>query len=590
MQLRKLSLFSLGDGLYGGTGHGNTDFYSYPAPVAAFETLPRHSRNLRSIAAGWAHSAAVSPEGGVFVWGQPFELRSVLRLRRTASTSGRGLARFLTSINEWLSPPSGQGASGNSSGEAESVLGKTPTPKKMEGLPPGEVAVQVSCGAGLTAVRCESGALFLFGLNSFGQCGVGEESNTEWGPSRALGGLDPVPFSALPRVPLDGDLAANKKKRRVAGEQRRVSAQTLPPLSAGQAVADVSLGFQHGACVTQSGAVLAWGKGERGQLGSGLQENTPSPTRISFQSLVPENKGKETGGGAGNEDGSLDVHEERGADGGFVEVVGREVHPGQFTPPPSSPRAVSVKCGFNHTACLTACGAVFVWGKMQSDVPKGGKARGAGGLVAALVSDASVSTYEDQLSPRKLDLPCKAVGIACSAFHTAIQLEDGTVMAQGMRIGSRKMEPQPVPLEIPVALSKTNGAGQDGETGEEEADSFYEFGEVSAVLRRKKPTRLVVGVRGGPAANSTVVLDSSGQARSVFFGDTHGLPKASLAGVLLPTGGGDSSDGGGEAEGGEAGVFAWPELAPADKEGGSGPAGVVTDAALGWQHCLLLVK
>ena len=52
---------------------------------------------------------------------------------------------------------------------------------------------KVCCGAGLTAVRCESGALFLFGLNGYGQCGTGTESLQEWRPLRALGVLDPNP-------------------------------------------------------------------------------------------------------------------------------------------------------------------------------------------------------------------------------------------------------------------------------------------------------------------------------------------------------------------------------------------------------------
>jgi alpha-tubulin suppressor-like RCC1 family protein len=45
---------------------------------------------------------------------------------------------------------------------------------------------------------------------------------------------------------------------------------------------DVALGFQHAACVTAAGAVLTWGKGERGQLGNGERLNAPHPSRCAL--------------------------------------------------------------------------------------------------------------------------------------------------------------------------------------------------------------------------------------------------------------------------------------------------------------------
>ena len=89
----------------------------------------------------------------MLVWGQPYELRNMLRLRRTASTSGRRLANVLSCLNEWLS------LSGK-------LWGAAPIPVAVSGLPPDERAVLVACGASLTAARAQSGALYLFGLNA----------------------------------------------------------------------------------------------------------------------------------------------------------------------------------------------------------------------------------------------------------------------------------------------------------------------------------------------------------------------------------------------------------------------------------------
>ena len=187
----------------------------------------------------------------MLVWGQPFELRNVLRLRRTASTSGRGLANFISSMNKWMSPE-------------DTLGGASPLPSRVPGLPAHDSPVEVRCGAGLTAVRCASGALYLFGLNGFGQCGGGAETMTEFAPVRALGGLDPTP----PRPPGSPRPAAmTAREREAAAVAAREAAQNLPPLCPEQGVVSVALGFQHGAAVTAAGAVLTWGKGERGQLG-----------------------------------------------------------------------------------------------------------------------------------------------------------------------------------------------------------------------------------------------------------------------------------------------------------------------------------
>lgn len=43
-------------------------------------------------------------------------------------------------------------------------------------------------------------------------------------------------------------------------------------------VVQVACGFQHVVCRTSTGKAYAWGKGERGQLGTGTPHN-PSPSR-----------------------------------------------------------------------------------------------------------------------------------------------------------------------------------------------------------------------------------------------------------------------------------------------------------------------
>jgi alpha-tubulin suppressor-like RCC1 family protein len=96
----------------------------------------------------------------------------------------------------------------------------------------------VVCGAGTTAVLDDQGRLYMFGLNAYGQCGVGHASNNVWRPTRVTG--------------LSTEFS---------------SGRTRADLSQSHAIQQVALGLQHGYALNTAGQVFAWGKGERGQLG-----------------------------------------------------------------------------------------------------------------------------------------------------------------------------------------------------------------------------------------------------------------------------------------------------------------------------------
>ncbi len=190
-------------------------------------------------------------------------------------------------------------------------------------------------------------------------------------------------------------------------------------------VVKAALGFQHGAALTGRGEVVCWGKGERGQLGSGKRENISEPVRI-----YPPTPGA-----------------------ALYSMFSSASSPLSST---LYPKAVDVQCGLNHTACLLEDGSVMIWGKMQSDTPVtnattfdtttdassdrksyGSRESRSNDFYDRLVKKAlgahSTITYEDQLTPRKVifrvgndeSANCKrstlAVEIACSSYHTAIR-------------------------------------------------------------------------------------------------------------------------------------------------------------------------
>ena len=139
-------------------------------------------------------------------------------------------------------------------------------------LPEGEIAEKVVCSAALTVILSKSGRVYCLGSNNYGQCGFDSESLHAWNPARVLG---------LERV---------------------------------RAV-DIAAGYQHVLVSTENGTVYGWGKGERGQLGTGA---------MNFKRAEP-------------------------------------------IPLPKNARIRSVGAGFNHSTALTHDGQVFVWGKVLGE-------------------------------------------------------------------------------------------------------------------------------------------------------------------------------------------------------------------------------
>lgn len=212
------ALATAGPGFLGCLGHG--DWADRDALTRVVDDAGNAVR-VRGVAAGWAHSACLV-DGAPFVWGRRLEPpTSALRLSRLHGFVP-AFARLVNATAVLL--------------DTSRDLALRPAPVAVPGR-----ARSVVCGAGVTALVLDDGALYAFGANSFGQCGVGAFGEAVAAPAR---------------VAFEGDEAPE--------------------------IVDVALGFRHGLALDRDGAVWAWGKNDNGQLGAGDRETRATASRVAL--------------------------------------------------------------------------------------------------------------------------------------------------------------------------------------------------------------------------------------------------------------------------------------------------------------------
>lgn len=208
-------------------------------------------QNPQAVAVGWGMTALIV-DGKLLVSGRPHDFSALLRLRRLPKRIRQyavyqTLKTTNTDTSRNIDPTSLVGRLmmwavdvlqlGGTDWETARQLSFLPVFTEVS-LPDENKAKSVACSAGLTSVITESsGHVYMFGLNAYGQCGVGYTSNNVWTP-QTVTGLN-ADFANVPR----------------------------PQMQQSHAVTDVSLGLQHGIVRNAVGEVFCFGKGDRGQLG-----------------------------------------------------------------------------------------------------------------------------------------------------------------------------------------------------------------------------------------------------------------------------------------------------------------------------------
>lgn len=258
-------------------------------------------------------------------------------------------------------------------------------------LPAGDSPVQVACSAGWTACLGASGKVYTFGLNNFGQCGVGYSSNNVWEPTAVTGLSTEHSFGESPRHEL---------------------AQTFPMKA-------VATGLQHGVSLSSAGQVFCWGKGTRGQLGQPVivpEAHTALPIRKVVQMLDKDNHYKPTYM-------NLEGNDVNGGGGGNINVT-------------------QIATGMLHSAALTTKNQVLLWGKNILPTIPGSEDE----KEKKVASDARLPIVLEGL-PSGL----KVEQISCGSHHTSVLLEDGSVWSVGISTDGKEPIHEPVVM-IPAGI------------------------------------------------------------------------------------------------------------------------------------------
>ena len=291
-----------------GGSQGNTDYDFTPAG------------EITQIAAGDSHSAAVTKDGDLYMWGA-----------------------------------NGSGQLGIQSNVASNIPVKV---NNSSSTLPEKSVKYVALGSYHSAAITKDGSLYMWGYNNYGQLGNGSTTNS-YTPVKIMENVAAVSLGSYHSAAITKDGSLYMWGYNNYGQLGNGSTTySYTPVKIMENVATVSLGAWHSAAITKDGSLYMWGYNNYGQLGngsSGNYEKSVSPIKI-MENVAAVSLGRWRSA-AITKDGSLYMW----GWNRFGELGNGTTN--ELTRPQRVAANVqSVELGNYHTTAVSKDGGLYTWG------------------------------------------------------------------------------------------------------------------------------------------------------------------------------------------------------------------------------------
>ncbi|XP_011697417.1 PREDICTED: X-linked retinitis pigmentosa GTPase regulator [Wasmannia auropunctata] len=234
--------------------------------------------------------------------------------------------------------------------------------------------VIIECGDEQSAVVCQTGRLFVFGSNDWGQLGLGHKNHISKPSCVKILKPERVTHVACGRAHTLICTGAQKifacgsnQEGQLGRENSVIGDSSSSPILvydcglAGPRVVQLAAGSHHSMALTSDGGVVVWGSNLEGQLGlPGISGLVKKPTKVPIPEPVKE-----------------------------------------------------ISAGYYHSVFLTESGLVYVCGESES------------GKLGINVN------FSTQVAPKQMQLPSPALHVACGGHHTLVLAENGNIYCSG---------------------------------------------------------------------------------------------------------------------------------------------------------------
>ena len=344
----------------------------------------------------------------------------------------------------------------------------------------GSMQNTISLGEFHSAAITETGDLYLWGDNEYGQLGDGTTEGKR-SPIKVMEKIKSVSLGNHHSAAITetGDLylwGSNNRGQLGDGttEDRHVPTKVM------EKVKSVSLGGIHSVAITETGDLYLWGSNNRGQLGDGTTEDRHSPIKVM-------EKVKSVGLGFNHSAAITETGDLYLWGSNISGELGNGTRGDRHSPTKVMEKVKSVSLGFDHSAAITETGDLYTWGSNN---------RGQLGD----------GTTEDRHSPIKVMEKVKSVGLGFN--HSAAITETGDLYLWGWNLSGKlgdgteedKYSPTKVMEKVKsVSLGRVHsavvteagdlylwGSGYRGQLG----DGIYWFGYIST-----KPTKIMENIK-----------------------------------------------------------------------------------------------